>query len=113
MNNCTTRAFEFLEGISPGSYAGLIRYALEHEGIVHSSPDCFCVAIPDEDDPQTVLILFQCSRLSVLWRLAKMYRHQFTYVRFRRDFKNRYPERCVPIERLLGKSSLAERVSGF
>lgn len=111
MSNCTTRAFEYLERISPGSYAGLIQYALEHGGIVHSSPDCFCVAVPDEGDPHTVLILFQCSRLSALWRLAGMYRCQFTHVRFRRDFKNCYPERCVPIDKFLHKSSLAERIS--
>ncbi len=109
--NCTTRAFNYLEHISPGSYAALIRYTLEHEGIVHSSPDCFCVAIPDEGDPHTVLILFQCSRLSALWRLAEMYRPRFTHVKFRRDFKNAYPERRIPIDRFLHKTALARLLS--
>lgn len=111
MMNCTTRAYHYLEGISPGSYGALIRYTLEHEGVVHSSPDCFCVAIPDENDPHTVVILFQCSRLSSLWRLARMYRHRFSRVRFRRDFKNCYPERCIPIDRFLRKNSLVNLIS--
>lgn len=109
--NCTTRAYHYLEDISPGSYAALIRYTLEHEGVVHSAPDCFCVAIPDENDSDTVVILFQCSRLAALWRLAGMYRHRFSHVRFRRDFKNHYPERCIPIDRFLKKTSLAGRLS--
>lgn len=109
--NCPVQAYQYLEHICPGSYASLIRYTLEHGGIVHSAPDCFCTAIPDESAPHTIHILFQCSRLSALWRLAEMYRHQYTHVRFRRDFKNRYPERCLPIDKFLHKSTLARRLS--
>lgn len=109
--NCTTQAYHYLEQIATGSYASLIRYTLEHGGIIHAAPDCFCIAVPDEHDPRTVHIIFQCSRLSALWRLARMYRHQFTHVKFRRDFKNRYPERCVPIDEFLRKASLAALLS--
>lgn len=104
--NCTTRAYHYLEHLSPGSYATLIRHALEHNGIIHAAPDCFCIAIPDTEDPRTVHILFQCSHLPSLWRLARMYRHQFTHVKFRRDFKNNYPERRLPIDLFLRKTAL-------
>lgn len=40
-----------------------------------------------------------------------MYRPRFTHVRFRRDFKNNYGERCFPIDRFLAKSSLVRRLS--
>lgn len=109
--NRTTQAYDYLEQIAPGAYAALVRYTLEHGGIVHAAPDCFCLAIPDEADARTVHILFQCSRLSALWRLARMYRHQFSHVRFRRDFKNHYPERRLPIDRFLAKTSLAARLA--
>ena len=36
-----------------------------------------------------------------------MYRHRFDKVRFRRDFKNRYPERTVHIVRFMRKRKLA------
>ena len=110
-DNHTTLAYEYLEQIASGSYASLIRYTLEHDGIIHAAPDCFCLAVPDEESPRTVHIIFQCSRLSALWRLARMYRPQFTHVRFRRDFKNYYGEHCFPIDRFLAKSSLARRLS--
>lgn len=109
--NCTTRAYNYLEQISPGSYAALIRFALEQGGIIHAAPDCFCIAVPDGSDPQTVHILFQCSRLASLWRLGHMYRRQFTHVKFRRDFKNKYAERRLPLDDLLRKSSLAASLS--
>lgn len=104
--NCTSRAYSYLEDIHPGSYHALIRHTLEQGGIIHAAPDCFCLAVPDTTDPRTVTILFQCSHLPALWRLARMYRHQFTHVTFRRDFKNHYPERRIPIARFLKKNSL-------
>lgn len=111
MRHCPTEAYAYLEAREPGLYHTLIRTAIECGGIIHSAPDCFCLAIPAPDDPRTVIILFQCSCLPSLWRLAKMYRHRFDKVRFRRDFKNRYPERTVPITRFMRKSKLAARIS--
>lgn len=108
--NCTTRAYTFLEAIQPGSYAALIRHTLKQGGIIHATPDCFCLAVPAADDPHTLLILFQCSQLPALWRLARMYSPQYTHIRYRRDFKNGYPERTVPLTRLLQKITLVHHL---
>lgn len=108
--NCTTRAHTFLEAIQPGAYAALIRHTLEQGGIIHAAPDCFCLAVPDSTDPHTLLILFQCSQLPALWRLAHMYRHQYRTIRYRRDFKNGYPARTVPLSRLLRKTTLVNLI---
>lgn len=111
MKHCPTEAYAYLENREPGLYSTLIRATMAGGGIIHSAPDCFCLAIPAPDDPHTVVILFQCSELPSLWRLAKMYRHRFDKVRFRRDFKNRYPERTVRISRFMKKTRLAAMVS--
>ena len=97
MRHCPTEAYTYLEEREPGLYHRLVRTTLECNGIVHAAPD----------DPRTVVILFQCSELPALWKLAKMYRHRFDKVRFRRDFKNRYPERTVHIVRFMRKARLA------
>lgn len=107
MRHCPTEAYTYLEERDPGLYHRLVRTTLECNGIVHAAPDCFCLAVPAPDDPRTVVILFQCSELPALWKLAKMYRHRFDKVRFRRDFKNRYPERTVHIARFMRKARLA------
>lgn len=107
MRHCPTEAYTYLEEREPGLYHRLVRTALECNGIVHAAPDCFCLAVPAPDDSRTVVILFQCSELPALWKLAKMYRHRFDKVRFRRDFKNRYPERTVHIARFMRKARLA------
>lgn len=107
MRHCPTEAYDFLESRGPGSYNSLIRFTLENNGIVHAAPDCFLLAISAPDDPKTAIIIFQCSELPALWRLAKMYRHRFNKVRFRRDFKNKYKERNMLMSRLLSKSPLA------
>lgn len=108
--NCTTRAHTFLEAIQPGAYASLIRHTLEQGGIIHAAPDCFCLAVPVEDAPHTLHILFQCSRLPALWRFARMYSRQYRFIRYRRDFKNGYPERTVPLTRLLHKTTLVNHL---
>lgn len=111
MRHCPTEAYTYLEAREPGLYNTLIRSTIALNGIIHSAPDCFCLAVPAADDSSTVIILFQCSELPALWRLAKMYRHYFDKVRFRRDFKNRYPERTIPISRFMRKSRLAALTS--
>lgn len=113
MRHCPTEAYSFLEAREPGLYNGLVRTTLECNGIVHAAPDCFCLAIPAPDDPRTVVILFQCSALPALWRLAMMYCLRFDKVRFRRDFKNGYPERSVPMARFMRKAKLAALCSQF
>lgn len=71
----------------------------------------FCFVVPAADDPCTVIILFPCPELPALWRLAKMY---FDKVRFRRDFKNSYPECTIPISRFMRKSRFASlSMQGF
>lgn len=108
MRHCPTQAYQFLEARHPGLYHTLIRTTLAANGIIHSAPDCFCLAIPDPESPSTVIILFQCSHLPALWRLAIMYQHQFTHVRIRRDFKkHHYRERTIPLTKIIPKASLA------
>lgn len=111
MRHCPTEAYTYLEAREPGLYHTLIRTAIASNGIIHSAPDCFCLAIPAPDDPRTVVILFQCSELPALWRLAKMYRSHFHKVRFRRDFKNHYPERTIPLSLFMRKTRLASLAS--
>lgn len=106
--SCVTRAYEFLEAREPGLFNALIRHAMLHQGIVHAAPDCFFIGVPAEDDPRAVAVLFQCSELPALWRMAAMYRDRFDTVRFRRDFKHAgFGEHSVPMSRLLMRAGLA------
>lgn len=109
--NCVTRAYEFLEEREPGLFNILIRHAMTNDGVIHAAPDCFFIGVPAEDDPRAVVVLFQCSELPALWRLAAMYRERFDTIRFRRDFKHAdFGEHSVSMSRLLDRSSLVEKL---
>lgn len=105
--SCVTRAYEFLEARHPGAYHDLIRHVIARDGVLHAAPDCFFAGVPAEDDIHTIVVMFQCSELPALWRLMAMYRDRFNTVQFRRDFKNNYDTRNIPMSRLLSRAGLA------
>lgn len=104
--NALTDAYEFLEARQEGLYHEMIRLTLQSGGITHSSPDCFCLAVPVHAEPQVIVVLFACGSLSALWRLARMYEGCFTHIRFRRDFKSGHGDHTFSIKRFLTKQSL-------
>lgn len=75
---------EFLEAKRAGSFAEMLAYCLEHDGVVHFSRDCLLMGVPCEDAPGTLLVAFQHSHLPALRRvlLALPYER----VRWRRDW---------------------------
>jgi hypothetical protein len=107
MKNHTTEAYEFLEARKPGLFRELIGECVARGGVYHASPECFLIGIPDPDDPETVIIMFQCSDLEYMWRLGVMYSDRFKRVKWRRDFKNKYATRTMSMERLMAKAKLA------
>lgn len=82
---------EFLESVRKGAFAETLAYCLEHHGIVHFSPSCMLLAVPCEDSPQTLHVIFQHSHLPALRRILCAL--PFERVRWRRDFKGSYGER--------------------
>ncbi len=81
----------FLEGLREGAFAETLAYCLERGGVVHLCPDCMLLAVPCEDAPQTLHVLFQHSHLPALRRVLCAL--PFERVRWRRDYKNGYAER--------------------
>jgi len=109
--NCIDSAREFLHAIDPNIYNEMLVLCLQNSGIVHIAPDCVFLAIPHPERKDDVLVLFQCSKLSALWRLARMYAGKFEYVSFRRDFKNKYPEKRVKLRDFINKTSLVNHIN--
>lgn len=74
----------FLEGMRAGAFAETLAYCLEREGVVHLSPDCMLLAVPCEDAPGTLHVVFQHSHLPALRRVLCALPYE--RVRWRRDW---------------------------
>ncbi|MGN0868375.1 MAG: hypothetical protein ACI4O9_02470 [Akkermansia sp.] len=110
MNNRVTTGREYLENLRPGSFADLIDYAVSHNGIVHLAPDCLLIAVPCEDAPRTLHVLFQCSQLCALCKLL-LSLEGYDRVRYRRDFRNNYDTRERDISTFARHLKLGYKIS--
>ena len=63
---------EFLEGKKAGLFGESVAFCLEHDGVVHFSPDCLLMGVPCEDAPDTLWIIFQHSHLPALRRVCSI-----------------------------------------
>ena len=75
---------EFLEQMREGAFAEGLAYCLEHEGVVHFSPDCLLMGVPCADAPETLHVIFQHSHLPALRRVLLSL--PFKRVRWQRDW---------------------------
>lgn len=82
--NKVSEARDFLESVAPGAFERVIEFALSQGGLVHAAADCFLAAVPCEDAPDTLHVVFQCSHLPALRRVL-LAMPQYKRVRWRRD----------------------------
>ncbi|MGN0869470.1 MAG: hypothetical protein ACI4O9_08125 [Akkermansia sp.] len=84
VNHCVAGR-DFLEARRSGLFAELLDHCLSRDGVVHFSPACLLMGVPAEDDPRTLVVMFQHSHLPALRRVLLAL--PFERVRWRREFK--------------------------